>query len=217
MKELNTGLLSIKKWLFFLAITACLLLISFSINYLYFSESVVQNTYAEQMALDRISQLFETQKKFLWLIYLLTPLMLIIRILYNTLWLTTLSLFVEYEGHFKAHFNISLKAEYVFVAMAIARLLWLIFLKEVNTMNDLGYIPFSLVNLYNVNTLPKWAIYPLQLINIWEVLFCWAGTSLYASRFNMSLSASFKRFCIPYLTGLLVWVLAVVFISLIAS
>ncbi|WP_460684232.1 hypothetical protein [Niabella aquatica] len=134
--------------------------------------------------------------------------------LYNTCVVTTGSLLSDSRAGFKSNFNVCLKAEYVFVIMLFVKFLVLGFFKEVNTLDDLSFMPGSLANLYKVSELPKWAVYPLQTLNLWELLFCWAGTELYALQFGISKSAAVQRFCIPYLTGLFIWVLVVVFITL---
>lgn len=41
----------------------------------------------------------------------------------------------------------------------------------------LGFLSGSLANLYSLSDLPKWAVYRLQALNIWELLFCWEGTT----------------------------------------
>jgi len=87
------------------------------------------------------------------------------------------SLLSESKVCFKSNFNVSLKAEYVFIVMLFVKFLVLGFFKEVNTLEDLGFLPGSLANLYSLSDLPKWAVYRLQALNIWELLFCWEGTT----------------------------------------
>ncbi|MCH5598136.1 hypothetical protein [Niabella ginsengisoli] len=110
--------------------------------------------------------------------------------------------------------NVCLKAEVVFLLMLFIKFIAFSFFMDAEDLYDFSFMPGSLANLYNIKELPQWAIYPLQTINIWEVLFCWVGASLYAIQFNVSKSVAFQRFCIPYLIGLFIWVLVVVFITL---
>lgn len=75
------------------------------------------------------------------------PIILVIKILYNSAWLTTGSILNTERGNFKANLNICLKAEYVFVVMLLVKLAVFVFFKDVNTLNDLGFIPqTSIIN-----------------------------------------------------------------------
>lgn len=207
-------LLSIKKWHFLVVLIIFQLVILFVIKYFFATEYVFYNTYADQFTFDRIKIAFESQSKYQWLGYLFLPLVFIIKVLYNTILLTTGSLLNTENGYFKSNFNICLKAEYIFVAMLLVKLASFAFFKEVNTLNDLGFIPGSLLNLFNTDEVPKWAVYPLQTINVWEVWFCWVGTSLYAIQFGISKSKAAVLFCVPYLIGLFIWMLIVVFLTM---
>jgi hypothetical protein len=203
------------KWIIFLVLLVLFqVIITLFVNYVYSTENVFYNTFADQLTYDKINEAFKTQTKYQWIGYVFLPILFVIKILYNSAWLTTGSLLNTERGNFKANFNICLKAEYVFVAMLIVKFALLVFVKEVNTLNDLNFVPLSLANLLNVDKIPKWAIYPLQTINIWELWFCWVGTSLYSRQFNISKAKAAALFCIPYLTGLFIWVLVVVFITL---
>ena len=212
--KIENSLLPIKSLQYFLVILFFHLVIAFCINFFFINETVFYNTYADMFAYERAMEIFSVQSRYQWIGYILLPVTLIIKIIYNTTCVTVGSLLHQERGEFESNFNICLKAEYVFVAMLLVKLAFFAFFKEVETLNDLGFIPGSLLNLFDANEVPKWAIYPLQTINIWEVWFCWVGTSLYSIQFNISKAKAAALFCIPYLIGLFIWILVVVFITL---
>lgn len=217
MKELNIELLEIKKWQFFAVICAFQIAILFIIDYFLNTKQLFYNTYAGQIAYDRIEKSMQNQQKYKWVGYALVPILLYIKILYNTAAIMCATILSTNKISFNDHYNVCLKAEFVFVAMLIVKFACLVLFMEIETLQDLGFMPGSLANLYDLDNVPKWLIYPLQTVNIWEVLFCWVGTMLYTVHFDVDKTTAFKRFCLPYLTGLFVWVLVVVFITLMAS
>jgi len=214
IKFINIELLQIRKLIFFVLLICFSGAMVYFINYSFYTEQIFFNTYSDQLAFERIEKIFNAQERNKWIGYLLLPLLLYVKVLYNTCAVTTGSLLSDSRAGFKSNFNVCLKAEYVFVIMLFVKFLALSFFKEVDTLDDLSFMPGSLANLYKVTELPKWAVYPLQTINIWEILFCWVGTTLYALQFDVSKAMAFQRFCIPYLIGLFIWILVVVFITL---
>ena len=212
--DLHQFFLVQKKAKYFIILSFYIIGISYVIQFSFYNESVFYNTYAEQLTFERTQKMYESGKQWRWISYLLMPVFLISKIAYNSFWITTGSLLNRVKGEFIDDYNICLKAEYIFVAMLLTKFIWLIFFKEVNNLTDLSFIPGSLLNFYNVAKLPQWLIYPLQTINIWEVLFCIVGTSMYSIQYNVSKAKAAQLFCIPYLAGLFIWVLVIVFITL---
>lgn len=214
MYQLYKELLSQKKFYYFLVLSIFLVGLSFAIQFSFYNETIFYNTYAEQLTMERTQKMYETGKQWQWISYLLIPIVLFVKVLYNTFWVTTGSLLNDDRIRVKDNYNICLKTEFVFVLMLLVKFIWLLFFKPVNNLNDLGFVPGSLINFCDVDKIPKWLIYPLQTINIWEVLFCIAGTSMYSIHYDVSKAKALQSFCIPYLTGLFIWVLVIVFITL---
>lgn len=210
----NKDLLLIRPVFFFIIIALFQMTITILTYYTFYDLNVLYNSYANQLTYDRIADMFETQKRYLWIMSVIIPLSLLFKIFYNAFLILTGSILYDSKGDFRATANVLLKAEYVFVIMLFVKFLVLGFFKEVNILDDLSFVPGSLASLYKVSELPKWAVYPLQTLNIWEVLFCWVGTTLYALQFDVPKAMAFQRFCVPYLIGLFIWVLVVVFITL---
>lgn len=214
MHDIHFDLLKIKKIYFFVGAVIFLLIVNYITQLSFLGEQIYFNTFAENLSSDRIQKLYQNNKEWEWLGYFLLPLLYLVKIAYVSFCLTTASLLNIEEGNYKANFNVSLKADYIFIVMMLVRFTWLFFFKEINTLTDLGYIPGSILNLFNIDKIPKWIIYPLQTCNIWEVLYCLIGTSMYSIQFGVSKTIAAKQFCIPYLIGLFIWILVVVFLTL---
>ena len=214
MYTLNLDLLKIKNVKYFFILTIFICVITFLIQYLFYSDTIFFNTYSEQLSVERIQKLSTNQKQYQWFGFLFIPIFLILKIIYNNFFITAGSLLDDKLGDFKDNYNICLKAEYVFVMMLIVKFGCFVIYKRVNTIFDLTFIPGSLANLFPISIKPQWYQYLLQTINIWEVLFCIVGTHMYSIQYNVGKTKAAKLFCIPYLTGLFIWVLIVTFISL---
>lgn len=214
VNSFHLDILNFKKFYYLIL----LFIIGVVLNYLnqtiFFGETIFYNTYADKLTADRIEKMYNNGKSWQWLSYLLIPLVLFLKVLYNSFWLTSASIFNDSKVKFLDNYNICLKAEYVFIIMGIFKFLWLVLFKEVNTLTDLSFMPGSLSNLFKTNEVPVWLNYPLQVVNIWEVLFCIIGTSMCSIQFNISTAKAAKLFCIPYLMGLFIWLMVVVFLSL---
>ena len=214
MLDIHFDLLKIKIFYFYFGGVIFLLILNYITQISFPGEQIYLKTYADQLSTERIQSLYQNSKKWEWLGYFLLPLFYLFKIVYVSFCLTTASLINVEKGNFTANFNVSLKADYIFIIVILVRFIWLFFFKEINNLTDLGYIPGSFLNLFNIENIPKWVIYPLQICNIWEVLYCLIGTSMYSIQFGVSKTVAAKQFCIPYLIGLFIWVLIVVFVTL---
>jgi hypothetical protein len=212
--QIHTDLIRQKMTFYFLGITILLLIIGYGIQISFINATIYYNTYASQLTFERSLKLYERSKRYQLAGYLFIPIYLILKIAYNTFWLTIFLFFSNNKVSFKNNFNICLKAEYVFVIMLFVKFIFLLFVKPVTNLSDLNFVPGSLITLFPENNLPKWLLYPLQTINIWEILFCSAGSLMLAVKYQVSMKKAVKSFCIPYLTGLFFWMLIVIFFTL---
>ena len=172
------------------------------------------NTYSGIMTEFRISQFLKQIRKYEWVGYALMPLLLLIKICYNTLCVTTATLLEDNVFSFKSNFNVCLKAECIFILALITKALSFLLFKKVSTLVDLSYVPFSVLSLLNPNQLPKWSLYGLQTLNVWEVLFCIFGVMLFSFAYKTSKKKAFLLFAVPYIAGLFLIIFVATFISL---
>ena len=214
IKSLLDLILQENKIFFFSLICFVSFVSSYLIQSTYFTEDLYYNTFSEQLNSERVHKLFELSSQYKLLVYFIIPIGLILRVLYNSFWVSIGSFFLTGEDCFGGNFNICLKAELVFFTMTLVNLILLFFIKEVKTLNDISLVPFSILSVYPIHEIPRWLQYPLQTANIWEVLYCLFGASLYSVGNNTSPKNSLMIFGASYITGLIAWIIFVMFITL---
>ncbi len=166
--------------------------------------------------MERIETIIENTKNYSGLIYATLPLIILIKTTYNSFFVTTATL-LDNSGsyNFSSNFNICLKADVIFVIMQLVKVYFLSFFKEASTLTDVQTIPLSAITLFEAKTIPLWSVYIFQTINIWEVLYCYFGTWLFAKNYRVPMSTAAALFCVPYLIGVLILIFLSVFITII--
>jgi hypothetical protein len=206
---------NISIWKVYITLIVLTVFLTFSINYLFISSDLYYQSYAEQIATDRIAEMFEFSKKWQWLGYILIPPLVLTRISFTATCL--------YTGYFLANiakvrfnnlFKIALVADFVFVLSAFIKLIILIFFKEVGTLDDLQFQPLSLMELFDQNSIDEFLIYPLSLINVFELLYCLTLAWLQTCIIEQSFGRSLKMVVSSYGTGLLLWALFIMFFTI---
>jgi hypothetical protein len=214
MHNLHKELLESKRMIYFIILSLLLIIITYIIQSSFYNEEVFYNTYIQQLSVERAKKIYQASNKWQLISLLFLPVTLLVKTFYNSFWITAGSILNNERGGFKSNYNICLKAEYVFMLMLLVKFIWLLTFKQVNTLNDLSFIPGAVINVYSIDKIPKWLIYPLQTLNIWELMFCIVGTTMYSTQYNVSKVKAMQLFCIPYLFGLLFLLLLIVFITL---
>lgn len=140
-KKLGEELLEVNFGIIFWVYCAFMVVIAFLNTTSFINEGVLFNTYSGQLTHERIRERLALQEKFEYVTYLFIPLIFLIKILFNSMVLSIGLLFSDSRTSFKSNFNVCLKAEYVFVVMLLVKFLIISFFKEVDTLQDLAYIP----------------------------------------------------------------------------
>jgi hypothetical protein len=189
------------------------LLFTFSTNYLFVSEGLYIQTFEKQIAIERITKMIEVSQKWQWLAYVFTPMVIIFRVGFTATCLYTGLFVAELKVRFRDLFKVAVLADFVFVAAGIAKLLILIFFKEVNTLDDLQFQPLSLMQLFDKSSVDAMLVYPLSLLNVFEVLYWLALAWLLTEVVEQPLGSTLKTVASSYGSGLLLWVLFVMFLT----
>jgi hypothetical protein len=205
---------NLRRSYFFLFIAILAIVLNYLVQSTLITESVFINTYTETMNLDRINELFNNMKQYQLIAYLLIPVLLIIKIGYNTFALTVRTLLSEGEFSFRGNFNVCLKAELAFTAMLLIKAIWLLFFGRVETVGDINFIPLSAAGLFHEKDLPRWTVYPLQTLNLWELAYCYTGSMLFATQYKLSMKKAAGIFCSGYLGGTLVILIISIFLAI---
>jgi len=144
----------------------------------------------------------------------LIPLLTLIRIAFTTTCLYIGCFFADLKVSFSALFKVALLADFVFVLAGITKLVILIFFKDVSTLNDLQFQPLSLLELFDKNAVEYYLIYPLSLISPFEILYWVVLSWLLVEVISQPIGKNFKTVAFSYGTGLLLWVLFIMFITI---
>ncbi len=182
-------------------------------NYI-LTEEVYYHSLGEQLTIDRIDKILEQKTAWEWIGYALIPLTLFFQALLITICLNTATLLLEYKVKFRQLFGMTVKALVIF---AFAKVIYIFLANsiDIQTFDDLKKVDyFSLLGLIGREGIPEWLQYPLEVINVFQAIF-WLllaaglGYLLKKPTKNMiSLVAS------SYGTGLVIWVLFIVFMLL---
>ncbi|AYO57157.1 hypothetical protein CO230_02845 [Chryseobacterium sp. 6424] len=162
----------------------------------------------------------ESQKKWWWVSYAVTPLLIGIKVLLVAFCLNFIQLF-DLTSLEKIKFSdfifIVLLAEFVFVIAGLYKFVNFYWLQTDYNLEDLQtYYPISLINLREYLSTEKWLAYPLQLVNLFELFYwgflAWGITEL--SDNKVKFGKSFGLVALTYGIGLLFWVGVVSFLIL---
>lgn len=200
-------------WLIYTIDTAIMCLIVFGINFLFFSETTYFQTFGDQFEEKRIALMFKISQEWQWFGYVFIPIVIFVRIGFTSICLYTGCFLTNLKIRFKDLFRIVLLADFVFVLAGIAKLVILIFFKEVSRLDDLQFQPLSLIELLNKESIDKLFFYPLSLINVFELLYWLALAWLLMGLGEKPFGSSLKTVVSSYGVGLALWVLFVMFLT----
>lgn len=161
-----------------------------------------------------------TQKKWGWVSYAITPLLIGLKILLVAFCLNFIKLF-DIHGLEKIKFSdflfISLIAEFVFIIAGFYKFINFYWIDTNYTLEDLQtYYPISLINIREHISTEKWLAYPLQLVNLFElfywIILAWGISEL--SHNKVKFLKSTGLVAATYGVGLLFWTGVVCFLIL---
>lgn len=195
--------------------------LAYSIRYIVPTDLLIYQSLGEQLRIDKLEKVLRQINKYQWLGYTLLPLVILLRVFYTSIFLYIGVFFTELKIEFGRLLGIALLADFVYVLSGLAKLVILILLKEVNTLEDLQFQPLSLMELLNSNATDPLFVYPLSLVNVFELGYFLVLAWLLVGVINeaneerpVKFWQSFKLVLASYGSGLLLWVLVVMFITL---
>jgi hypothetical protein len=211
-----------KTFYVFLLIVILLGVISWSINNLFLNNEIIFfQTYGYQLSISSIESIIGFFRRWQWLSYVSLLLLVLFRVFYTSVFLYIGIFFTELKVEFGKLFKIALFADFVYVLSAFSKLVILIFFKEVNTLEDLQFQPLSTMELLNAKSIDPLFVYPLSLINVFELGYFLVLAWLLVNVINeaneerpVGFGKSLKLVTASYGSGLLLWVVFVMFITL---
>jgi hypothetical protein len=169
--------------------------------------------WGQQLAMERIEKMLETQKNFFWINYILLPLLILIRMTFTTLCLLTATTMQDIKIGFKKTFQIVLIAEAVYILPSIIALTYFLFIAQNYTIADVqSFDYFSLKALIGANNIPSYLVYAFASLNIFEVLYWCVLATGFALVLNRTWKEGLHIVVSGYGTGLLLWIMTITFL-----
>ncbi len=97
MPNLHKELLENKKLTYFIILSTILIVLTYVIQDSFYNEQVFYNTYIELLSVERAKTVYEASNKWQFLSLLFLPIILFVKVSYNSFWLTT-ALFLTTKG-----------------------------------------------------------------------------------------------------------------------
>lgn len=154
-------------------------LFEYTLNY----NELINNYIYEKLTKQQMNSYFLYKKKWKWVSYALIPLFLLIKtaILASILYVGAF-FYSKAKVTFKQLFHAVVKAEFVFLGVGVAKIIWFYFFQTSYTLEDLQYFyPLSALNIVGYEGLDAWFIYPLQVLNLFELAY-WLVLALFIGK-----------------------------------
>jgi hypothetical protein len=180
------------------------------------NEIVFYNTFSEQFTYDRSLKLFEDMKRFSWIGYALSPVILLIKFSLVSTVIYIGIVFVDsgVKISLGSVFRVVTASEIVFVCGSFLKFLWFYFFAGNYDMNDLGFFyPLSLINFFATGDVNKLWIFPLQTVNLFQIIYIISVSYGLHKVCKIEKADSEKIVLISYLPAMVLWVAFIMFIS----
>ena len=202
-----------------------LLVIFFSLILIYLdktyitTDSKIFDFLAKDYPSSVVQNYIESQKKWWWVSYAVTPVLIGIKVLLVAFCLNFVKIISEKleDVKFRDILFVVLIAEFVFVIAGFYKFLNFYLIDTDYTLETLQtYYPLSLINYKEAISTEKWLAYPLQLLNVFELMYwgvlAWGIWQLAEKKISYQRSLGYVA--LTYGIGLLFWVGVVCFLIL---
>ena len=211
-----------KKLLLFILIIFLYSLLTFLDKTYISTDSKIFDFLAKDYPSSVVHDYMNSQKKWWWVSYTVTPVLIGIKVLLVAFCLNFVKIISEKleQVKFRDILTIVLMAEFVFVIAGFYKFFNFYLIDTDYTLETLQtYYPLSLINYKEAISTEKWLAYPLQLCNLFELMYwgilAWGIWELADKK--ISYQRSLGYFALTYGLGLLFWVGVVCFLILSVS
>ena len=186
------------------------------------SESKIFDYLANKYPSSVVQNYMESQKKWWWVSYVTTPVLIGIKVLLVAFCLNFVKIISEKleDVKFRDILTVVLIAEFVFIIAGFYKFFNFYLIDTDYTLETLQtYYPLSLINFKEAISTEKWLAYPLQLANVFELMYwgvlAWGIWQLADKKISYQRSLGYVA--LTYGIGLLFWVGVVCFLILSVS
>jgi hypothetical protein len=184
------------------------------------NEIVFYNTYSEQLTWDRSLKLFEGMRRYAWIGFAFTPILLLIKFSLITLVLYTGIIFCNMQDKVSlgSVFKIVIASEIVFVCAGAIKFLWFYLFAGNYDLNDIGFFsPLSLINMFKISEVSRLWIFPLQTVNLFQIIYVISISFGLHKICHVGKPDSDRIVLLSYLPALTLWISLIMFLSIDAS
>ncbi|MFA5819344.1 MAG: hypothetical protein WC854_08710 [Bacteroidales bacterium] len=184
------------------------------------NEIVFYNTFSEQLTYDRSLKLFDDLKRFAWISYAFTPIMLLVKFSLVSLVLYIGIVFCNIQDKVSlgSVFKIVIASEIVFVCAGFVKFLWFYLFAGNYDLNDLDFFyPLSLINFFKTAEVSRFWLFPLQTVNLFHLVYIISISYGLNKVYKIEKPDSEKIVLLSYLPALVLWVALIMFLSIDAS
>ena len=183
-------------------------------NNILITDSFYYSAFGNQLASYRIEQMIKSTKKLQWILYLFTVLVIMIKVLLICCIIYAGLVFIDINILLKECLKIALIAELSPVLGNSIKVAYYFFYSPNSLQSIQVFYPLSILNLFDTSQLPNFSIYPLQQLNLFEVgywILLSQGIRIYT---GFTFKKSLKSVTFSYGSGLIIWLLLVLFFQL---
>lgn len=180
-------------------------------------DNLLIESLSNRYTIEQIEEIINFQKKWEFTWSILVPIVLLIKISIIAAILDAGCFLMEKKIKYGRLFAIVLICEFIFLLPIILKTIWFHFFQQDYTLEDLQYFyPFSALNIVGHEGLDIWWVYPLQTINVFEITYWIVLAYLLdkALKTPKKQNTGIKIVASSYGTGLLIWVIGIMFFTL---
>jgi len=192
-------------------------ILTITIKYLLNLDELTYSSLSEKLTKEQIENYLELQDKWIWIGYLILPIIILLRSAFVSLCLNLGYLFYDItnEIKFKQFFRIAVIGEFVLLTAGCFKLIYFYFIKTDFSLEQLQqFQPLSYTNFLDISKLKPWLVYPLQTINLFEIGYFFVLVYGLHKLLQNKYMKSFEIVAVSYGTGLIIWMGLIMFLIL---
>ena len=199
---------------YFPLLIGLLLLLAFISELLLDTDILVFQSLSESFNEKEVEIILNNNQKLQWVGYVLLPIVLLLKIVVISAVLYMGTFFFEKKITYKRLFTIVTKAEFVFLLVGLVKLVWFVFQDDYTLQDVQSFYPLSALSLVGYKELQPWFVYPFQTLNLFELAYWIILAWLLGKEIQSTTDKALKIVASSYGSALLIWVVAVMFLTL---
>ncbi|WP_138432189.1 hypothetical protein [Fodinibius saliphilus] len=204
-----------KKWIIFIFVCLAYMALRLVANTYIFTDQIFYRSYSDQLTQQSIEGLLNIRERIWWMDYVFQPVLLLIKFCFVSICISIGLVLSDIKFSFSLVFKSTLLAEIVFIMAQVLYLINLSFHLDTLTLETAAsYYPLTMLSFFGTENVVQWLQYPLETLNLFEVAYMVVIGWLLSRQWEKDFSESMLVVIPSYITGLLLWLVFVIFITL---